>query len=97
LATGAGQCARREEGNEPASLHGTNMPRSRRFHNCKKCRMTCDAMSQMRVASLDDLQVFLRAAELGGFSLAARELHLSAGAVSKQIARLERGSGRAYR
>lgn len=50
-------------------------------------------MSQGRVGSLDDLQVFLRAAELGGFSLAARELHLSAGAVSKQIARLERALG----
>jgi DNA-binding transcriptional LysR family regulator len=47
----------------------------------------------MSVHNLDDLQVFLRVTELGGFSLAARELHLTAGAVSKQIARLERTLG----
>jgi DNA-binding transcriptional LysR family regulator len=50
-------------------------------------------MSQIRVGSLEDLRVFVRAAELGGFSLAARELHLSPGAVSKQISRLERALG----
>jgi DNA-binding transcriptional LysR family regulator len=69
------------------------MPRYLHFRNGIKWRITCDAMSRMRVGSLDDLRVFLRAAELGGFSLAARELHLSAGAVSKQIARLERALG----
>lgn len=37
-----------------------------------------------------DLRVFLAVARLGGFSAAARELELSPGAVSKQIARLER-------
>jgi DNA-binding transcriptional LysR family regulator len=37
-----------------------------------------------------DLRVFLAVARLGGFSAAARELALSPGAVSKQIARLER-------
>ena len=37
-----------------------------------------------------DLRVFLAVARLGGFSAAARELELSPGTVSKQIARLER-------
>ncbi len=37
-----------------------------------------------------DLRVFLAVTRLGGFSAAARELELSPGAVSKQIARLER-------
>lgn len=39
---------------------------------------------------VSDLRVFLAVARHGGFSAAARELELSPGAVSKQIARLER-------
>jgi DNA-binding transcriptional LysR family regulator len=39
---------------------------------------------------VSDLRVFLAVARLAGFSAAARELELSPGAVSKQIARLER-------
>ncbi len=40
--------------------------------------------------ALGDVRLFLTVARLGGFSAAARELGISPGAVSKQIARLER-------
>lgn len=40
--------------------------------------------------ALGDVRLFLAVARLGGFSAAARELGISPGAVSKQIARLER-------
>jgi DNA-binding transcriptional LysR family regulator len=40
--------------------------------------------------ALGDLRLFLAVTRLGGFSAAARELGISPGAVSKQIARLER-------
>lgn len=47
----------------------------------------------MAVPRSDDLAVFLRAVDRGGFSAAAHELHVTPGAVSKQIARLERALG----
>lgn len=45
------------------------------------------------VRNLDDLAVFVRVAECGGFSAAARAMDLAPTTVSKQIARLERQLG----
>lgn len=45
------------------------------------------------VRNLDDLAVFVRVAECGGFSAAARAMNLAPTTVSKQIARLERQLG----
>ncbi len=47
------------------------------------------------VRNLDDLAVFVRVAECGGFSAAARAMDLAPTTVSKQIARLERQLGAA--
>src|SRR5437762_2398440 len=47
-------------------------------------------MEAMRLPHPEDLEVFLRVIAGGGFSAAARALHVTPGAVSKQIARLER-------
>ena len=63
------------------------------LHKLEKRRITCDAMAQLGVRHLDDLLVFLRAVERGGFSQAARELHRTPRAVSKQVARLEGALG----
>src|ERR1700731_2325209 len=42
---------------------------------------------------LDDLQVFVRAADVGGFSAAARELDIAPALASSAVQRLERGLG----
>ena len=63
------------------------------IRNCIRIDMTCANMEAMDIRHLDDLTVFLRVVDRGGFSVAARELHLSPGAVSKQIARLEHTLG----
>lgn len=50
-------------------------------------------MAKMSLHNLDDLAVFVRAAEAESFSAAARALHLDPKMVSKQIARLEAALG----
>lgn len=50
-------------------------------------------MAEMALRNLDDLAVFVRVAECGGFSAAARAMDLAPTTVSKQIARLERQLG----
>lgn len=47
----------------------------------------------MTIRNLDDLAVFLRVVDCGGFSTAARALDLAPATVSKQIARLEQALG----
>lgn len=47
----------------------------------------------MALRNLDDLTVFLKAADCRGFSVAARALDLAPATVSKQIARLEKALG----
>ncbi|MCZ4072069.1 LysR family transcriptional regulator [Agrobacterium sp. LMR679] len=47
----------------------------------------------MALRNLDDLAVFVRVAECGGFSAAARAMDLAPTTVSKQIARLEKALG----
>lgn len=46
-------------------------------------------METLRLSRVDDVAVFVRVVERGGFSAAARELDVTPGAVSKHIARLE--------
>jgi DNA-binding transcriptional LysR family regulator len=50
-------------------------------------------MEQAPRPRLEDLHVFVHVIERGGLSAAARDLHLTPGAVSKQVARLERVLG----
>lgn len=47
----------------------------------------------MAIRNLDDLAVFLKVVDCGGFSTAARALDLAPATVSKQIARLEQAIG----
>ncbi|MFD1836848.1 LysR family transcriptional regulator [Paracidovorax cattleyae] len=47
----------------------------------------------MAIRNLDDLTVFLKVVDCGGFSAAARSLDLAPATVSKQIARLEQALG----
>ncbi|MEE4465524.1 LysR family transcriptional regulator, partial [Azotobacter chroococcum] len=47
----------------------------------------------MTIRNLDDLAVFLKVVDCGGFSVAARALDLAPATVSKQIARLEQAVG----
>lgn len=47
----------------------------------------------MKITRLDDLQVFVAAAEAGSFTEAARRLHLTPAAVSAVVKRLEQGLG----
>jgi DNA-binding transcriptional LysR family regulator len=47
----------------------------------------------MAIRNLDDLAVFLKVVDCGGFSAAARALDLAPATVSKQIARLEQALG----
>lgn len=51
--------------------------------------MTYSSSEQIDAPRIEDLTVFVRIAERGGFSAAARELHVTPGAISKQVARLE--------
>src|SRR6187200_2092513 len=51
--------------------------------------MTYSSLEAMALPRLEDVAVFLRVVDRGSFSAAARELHVTPGAVSKHIARLE--------
>ena len=50
-------------------------------------------MPRPEVNRSGEMEVFVRAVELGGFSLAARALRMTPSAVSKLVARLERRLG----
>lgn len=69
------------------------MPLACLFRNGTVRRMSRDGMERIAPAHLDDFTAFLRVIDRAGFSAAARELHRTPGAVSKQIARLERALG----
>ncbi|MFZ4877802.1 LysR substrate-binding domain-containing protein [Janthinobacterium sp. Mn2066] len=47
----------------------------------------------MKLRNLDDLEIFIKVCDTGGFSAAARAMHLAPATVSKQIARLEQAFG----
>ncbi|MFT4510235.1 LysR family transcriptional regulator [Caballeronia sp. 15711] len=50
-------------------------------------------MSRLEVNRSGELEVFIRAVELGGFSAAAREFVMTPSAVSKLVSRLEQRLG----
>ena len=50
-------------------------------------------MPRPEVNRSGEMEVFVRAVELGGFSLAARALRMTPSAISKLVARLERRLG----
>lgn len=70
--------------------HGRTLGSPGLFHNGQPWRRSCDTVEQVSPPGLDDLATFLCVLDRGGFSAAARERHCTPGAVSKQIARLER-------
>lgn len=55
--------------------------------------MVGDELSQSRTETLSGIECFIRSAEAGSFSEAARRLGLTAAAVGKNVARLEKGLG----
>ena len=46
-----------------------------------------------RIGDRGEMEAFVRAVELGGFSAAAREMKLTPSALSKLVTRLERETG----
>lgn len=79
----------REQEDSNDRFHADVLGLAHYFRNDQNGQVTFSKLERVDAPRIEDLNVFVRIAERGAFSAVAGELHITPGAISKQVARLE--------